>query len=533
MSESSPSTPRWTGSWIESCLLAALALLPWVILETPRGLGLSDEGSLWFLTYETARGGVPVLDHRFYDPGRYFLFAPFVWIFGDGIMAVRWGGVVYVWAAMVLALRAAGETVSHRARRGVLAVALSLWLFPLHKFIDHAVLLAAVFVMTRVVLRPTRGSSFAAGVLAGVAAFIGRNHGMYLVAAYVGIQMALWLARASTTTGARVSMANRLAAFAAGIVLGLLPLWGLLLLQPGFADAYVDFVRQSTVALGKPVPWPWAVAYTRYDWLLSAFNLVVGCLFVWLLLFPALAAWRLWNRFDAARPGDALLLACAALGLGYLPQAFGRPDVSHLAQAIHPAIIGVFPLVASAPRRALLGALTMAGILLAGGVADVYKRLAVQEWRDPQPWVEVEVAGDNLRLSPQSAAYLDRVRQTLERAFPGGRSSGRVYLGPYRAGLYRVLGWDSPCWDSGWPHAIGERQQRGMIAQMEEAQLLGALVWMRAVDGREDLRFDHTHPLVWEYFQTHFVATEVPELPEHLTFVRQDGAAPPGTESTP
>ena len=67
----------------------------------------------------------------------------------------------------------------------------NLWFFPSFKVYEHTVAVAAIFFALRLVERPTLGRHFTSGVLAGLAAFLGRNLGIYCVLASLALTLFL------------------------------------------------------------------------------------------------------------------------------------------------------------------------------------------------------------------------------------------------------------------------------------------------------------------------------------------------------
>jgi hypothetical protein len=41
------------------------------------------------------------------------------------------------------------------------------------------------------------------------------------------------------------------------------------------------------------------------------------------------------------------------------------------------------------------------------------------------------------------------------------------------------------------------------------------------VDGRNELRFRYTHPLVWQYLMTEFEVVKAPDLPSNQQFLKR------------
>jgi hypothetical protein len=64
-------------------------------------------------------------------------------------------------------------------------------------------------------------------------------------------------------------------------------------------------------------------------------------------------------------------------------------------------------------------------------------------------------------------------------------------------------------------------RQREMIRELEAQNVNWALLSDWSPEGRSDLRFESSHPLVWSYLETHFEPTGVPGLPSDAQLLRR------------
>ena len=70
--------------------------------------------------------------------------------------------------------------------------------------------------------------------------------------------------------------------------------------------------------------------------------------------------------------------------------------------------------------------------------------------------------------------------------------------------------------------------QRRMIDQLERHNVNWVLLEDIRTDAHEELRFRHTHPLMWEYIEREFEVFPVDGLPADLSLFRRRGeGAPP------
>src|SRR5919201_6326152 len=82
------------GPW--SVLLLAIALgMASFAIQGRQGINLADEGFLWYGVQQTAHGKVPLRDFQSYDPGRYYWSAAGAFLFGDGLVALRFSETLF------------------------------------------------------------------------------------------------------------------------------------------------------------------------------------------------------------------------------------------------------------------------------------------------------------------------------------------------------------------------------------------------------------------------------------------------------
>lgn len=497
------------------CLLAFLA-------EGRLGFNLWDEGYLWYGVQRVLHGEVPIRDFISYDPGRYYWVAGLLWLFNaHGIVAVRAATALFsalgVLAAALVVLR--GSTSSGLVRLGLCAMAIMLcllWMVPWWKGYDAAISIILVASLARVLTRPSPSRFFVHGVVIGLAAVFGRNHGLYGVVACLLATPVLMLCVDPP------AWHRCIPAWLVGVVVGFSPILLGLVLDRQFAAMFWESIRFTLFEyrgtnLPLPVPWPWTVhgGGTLTQALLTRW--ATGCIFLLLPLFCVagvmVAVLRLRRDRRIVHPE---FVACVATAIPYLNVAFSRADVSHLAQAICPLLIGVLIF----PLRGLGQALLRCVGLPLFVAASLMTALQLHPWyqaRTQPGWHIVDVRGDALCMSEAAAIPVEVVEDLAHRYVS---SSGTLLAAPVWPGAYALLGLKSPVREIYPLFPRSERFQRQEIDRLQRNRPSLVLVYDIAVDGREDLRYAHTHPLIWDYLQANYRQVRSPlELPKLRVYI--------------
>jgi hypothetical protein len=275
---------------------------------------------------------------------------------------------------------------------------------------------------------------------------------------------------------------------------------------PGFARSLLDsllFFARHGSNLPLPYPWPWKLGYENLRWferagLAAAFLLPV-------IAYPVGLLVALRSKGEALRR-RSLLIGSAFIGVFYAHHVMVRSDASHLAQSFLPALLLVFALPAAIPRAraalarpAIWGSLALV-TLLATPVAN--PQLAVY-----RPGVEVpqlvsyEVAGDQLRVVPGHAASLERLESVIhQRVAP----EEMLFVAPFTPSLYPLLGKVSPSWWIYFLWVADTKSQEQIVGELTAQRVRWALIIDMPLDGRRELLFRNSHPLVWQYLRREF-----------------------------
>ena len=485
---------------IIALVLSASMILFMFAWQGSYGFNLGDEGFLWYGVQRVMLGEVPVRDFLAYDPGRYYWSAAFMSLWADnGIISLRAATSIFQFFGLFVGLVLVARSTNRPSFIYLLltAVTLALWMYPRHKLFDISVSLALVGALAYYVEQPTVKRCFIMGLCVGLAAVFGRNHGIYGAVASFGAMVAMQMRGGISPAGVRP-----LVIWAAGICIGYLPVMAMAVGISGFGAAFWEsilaLIEFRTTNLALPVPWPWNVPIAQLPALEAARGLLVGVLFVAILASGILGiVWVLWQSFHK-RTVSPTLTAAVLLVLPYAHFAYSRADVNHLAQGIFPFLIACYAIVG---QRKPAVKWVVGGLMLA--VSMLVMLPMHPGWRCSVDigCVDTTVGSDLLSVEPHIADNLSLLSR-LDRQFSDvGRS---IVVTPLWPGAYAVLGKKSPMWES---YALFPRDadfQREEISRIEKARpgLIMVIDW--PLDGREELRFSNTHPLIAEYFDQNY-----------------------------
>ncbi|WP_175944747.1 hypothetical protein [Caballeronia sp. BCC1704] len=509
---------------VGACLLCGLTF----IAQWKYGFGWSDEGLLWYASQRTALGEVPLRDFFSYDPGRYYWTSAIFRLTGhDGLFTLlascaAFGavGLAAIWFVLCRARMRGGLRIACAV---LIALALG---YPRHKVFEQTASLVLVAMLFFVLLRPRAAMRWSAlGIATGLAAILGRNHGVFYVIA------AVFCMGFSAFSEKRLPGIKIIAAYAGGVVLGYLPLLLAILAVPGFRDAFMTsvlFTKDWQLALPIPFPWRLELRHLPLVDALQAESIGIAC-----LVFPAIycfgiasAAWA--ERKQQERdPSMVLLLASSLAGIPYLQQAFDRADFGHIAQATLP----VFPAAFAAAnfywsnarlRSVVSGAVVAFAVLcviawLPSEPAVAYRRM-MAEAPDAVEWVPI--SGKQFAVPKYEADVLRAVRKTVQSC---NIKSDEFMTAPHFAGIYAYLNAKAPFWELYYLYPRSPEFQRRHIAAMSRTRLI-LLAPDATVDGLERLKLQNTYGLLMRDIAQRFTELQIPGLPQGMKMVGLNGA---------
>lgn len=490
-----------------------------------KGFDLWDEGFTWYGAQRTLQGEVPFRDFMSYDPARYYWSAAFMKLTGsDGLIAFRASNALLQMVAVYLALAAVTRNTPRAGPAFLIlsAVMFTLWMLPYYKMADLFACILLISVFAYLIEAPSPGRYLLAGIGLGFAAFVGRNHGMYGLAA--GGAILLWL---RFRRGGSVPLFKAGCLFGLGVAMGFLPILLMAWVLPGFDKAFLDSIRFlfefKATNLGVPVPWPWRVNFSAPVGIVLR-DVLLGCFFIGALVFGVLSLAHVILR-DPRKPLAPAFAAAAFLGLPYAHYAFSRADYYHLAFGIFPLLIGLLAWLAT--QRPIVK-WAAAGTLLAGSVLTMFTFQTGWQCRAAAHCAEETISGSKILMEPRFADDVTLIRQLEAQYAPNGRS---FVVAPLWPGAYALLDRRSPMWESYALFKRTEAFEKGEIARIEAAQPGFVFIFDHALDGHDELRFKNTHPLTHAYVVEHFERVRYPFRDDYQVYVSKGNAglreAPP------
>lgn len=464
------------------------------------GFSLWDEGFLWYGVQRVMLGEVPIRDFMSYDPGRYYWSAVLMGLWGDnGIMALRKTVAIFQAVGLFVGLRLIHRSTPNQNVLYLLfaAITLLVWMYPRHKLFDISLSVMLIGALSFLIQKPTSERYFITGLCIGLIAVFGRNHGIYGVAGSGGI--IAWLAFKREEGPCLI---RALALWASGVVVGFLPVLLLAVLVPGFALAFWESIRflfeVKATNLPLPVPWPWRVNFASIPVGEAIRGVLVGLFFIAVVVSGVLSTiWMVWRRYQNKQATPALV-AATFLALPYAHYAYSRADVGHLAQGIFPLLVGLLVLLATQPTKIKW---SLAFVLCGASLWVMHVVHPSWQCHANSQCVGIEISGNNLLVDPNTANDVELLRKLADRFAGDGQS---FIVTPFWPGAYALLARKSPTWEIYALFPRSETFEKKEIERIRAAEPSFAFVLDFPLDGRDELRFRNTHPIIHQYILDNF-----------------------------
>jgi len=484
-------------------LLVIFSVASLFLWQSHKGLNLADEGYLWYGAQRVTMGEVPIRDFMAYDIGRYYWSAAFMSILGDtGIVTLRIGIAVFQASALFigLALLTRNSAKPSLAFCLLAAITLIVWMFPQYRIFDISLPIILIGALTFLIQQPTIHRYFLTGFIVGLAAVFGRNHGMYGV---IGCLCVIYYLNTKCMSRPPPFVAS--VAWISGLVIGYLPVMVFIVVVPGFALAFGESVRLlfeiKTTNYPLPVPWPWLAPFGKAPIIIAIRSVLEGVFFIAIAFFGLVGiAWVILKKIQD-KSDSPMLIASICMALPYAHYAYSRADIEHLAPGIPPFLLGTLALLANQPAK-----IKWPFAALICGASLLLMLPAHPGWLCYlQPCVELNVAGDNLKIDRGTAGNLITLNTLAEQFAPKGQT---FIAAPFWPGAYAALGRKSPVWEIYMLFPRNTLFQNAEIERIKAAKPGFAVILDFPLDGREELRFRSTHPIIDQYIRNNFIHLE-------------------------
>lgn len=494
-----------------------IGILLW--FEGNIGLDFADEGALWYGVWRTKFGYIPSMDFQSYDPGRYYWATFWSYVLGDGIIGLRISTGIFAAFGLILGLLAARRVTSSFWPLVPIGILLVMWMYPRHKIFDISLSLAAVFFAVRLIENPSLLRHFSSGVFVGLAAFFGKNHGFY------GFLTFFFLILYAYVKTRENGMIKRISLFLAGVAVGYLPMFVLVFAVSGFLDSLLDSImllkEHGETSLYVPVPWPWVTDYSRLG-VTQIFQIFsTGLWFLLMPLFYLCAIITLLSVQIKNLNSKHLLLASTTIGVFYMHHAFSRADIAHLAQGIHPLLLGFVSLsYAMEFNRKKIVLIGLAAVIFSLTIFSVtFLNPFTLKLNAPSgAYVKYDIEGDGVWIRKEQADLIDNVKRIVQERVPINES---VLIAPHWPIMYRILQKECPIWLIYFVFPENLQRQEKMITELKLKNVNYAIIGDEALDNRDDLRIRNTHSILYQHLMTAFEPIAVTGLPANYVLLHR------------
>ncbi len=487
---------------------SAFVVLILFIWQSNMRFNLWDEGFLWYGAQRVMQGEIPIRDFNAYDPGRYYWSAAFMSLWGDnGIVALRGSLAIFQIIGLFVSLLLVSRTIKKQNLFFLLlaAIILTTWMFPRFRMFDISLSILLISILAFLVENPTYRRYFFTGFCVGLVAVFGRNHGVYGIVGSVGVM--IWLNIKSVEGPGLI---KGFILWSAGVITGFMPILFMVLLIPGFAIAFWESIyfllfEIKGTNLPLPVPWPWLVDFAALSVNRSIQGVFVGLLFIAIIIFGVLSiSWVVLQKVSNKQVPPTLV-AASFLALPYAQYSYSRAALDQLTLGIFPMLVGCLVILSTQKTKVKL---SLALILCIVSIHVTYKSYPSWHCRAGKACVNIEISGSDIRVRGETARDIKLLRKLTNQYARDGRSFIATPLWP---GAYSLLERKSPMWDI---YALFPRSQSFEKAEIERIKVADpgfALIFDFPLDGRDELRFKNTHPLIHQYILDNF--ERIPDSP--------------------
>jgi hypothetical protein len=484
------------------------------------GLTYSDEGFLWYGAVRTLAGDSPILDFQSYDPGRYYWSAFWMTFLGESMLALR--GCVALFQLLSVYCGLLALSRAHRSWRVFVPVGLLLivWMSPrYYRLFEVGTSLIALYFAVLLIERPSLRRHFVVGAFTGLAAFLGRNLGLYTAASFGLLILFVW---------ARVDKADwwkKTACWSLGILAGYSPMLIMLVAVPGFYESIfaslMEMVDRGSTNIPLPIPWPWVANYSRLNLSNAAHAFSNGALFLWMPLFYLSLAFIIARTPSSQLRSRAVLIAGIAVGSMYMHYAYSRADLEHLLVPMPVLLVTM----AAVPfdfgggryrvgQRLVLASFAILTLLSAGLKSPLYLKASTPA----KDLVAYDVGGTNFWISASGAKLIASVQKIDEELIP--KDEGLLIV-PFWSAFYVMLERESPLRELYFTDQQPEAHEHAAIERLKQKRVNWVLLGNVSLQENSFSRFRATHPLLFEHLRRDFVAVKVDGLRRSFSLLQR------------
>lgn len=473
-----------------------------------QGFNLADESYLWYGSQRVLAGEIPILDFMSYDPGRYYWSAGFMSILNsNGIYAQRVAIAAFqflgIYAGLLLISSELTGSKKDRLAYLILITIIFLgWMFPSHKLFDISVSILLVILIKFLITKPNQKRFLLTGIFLGMIFFFGKNHGLY---GLISLVLAIcWL---TLTRENKKILKVGSVYLILGLMLGLAPLIMMMAIIPEFYIAYFNNIK-SIFDAGKtnfdlPIPWPWTIDYQTISLSQIIDKFLIGSIFILLIILDFIFVVYICCKSICKKILPLSFVASVFVSIPYIHFAYSRADLSHLAQSIFPLLIGIFIILGSSNQKVKWGI----GFLVLGISARLTFPL-LPCWNEE--CIPEKIYQDQLNINKKTEAYVTLIGKLREKYCIDGDPYVVI---PFMPGAYAIFNAKSPVWGIYVQHPQTINAQLSEISKIESAHPKFILINTKGVDGKVELSYPKTHPLVYTYIKNQFTREKIP-LPE-------------------
>ena len=463
----------------------------------------NGEGYLWYGVQRTMLGEIPIRDFSSYDIGRYYWVAAILYLYGNmGIIELRFAVAIFQIIGLFVALNLIHTKTKKQDLFLLCAsiVILCVWILIIshHKAFDATCSIILIAIFSHLIEAPTYKRYFLTGIVIGIVAVFGRNHGMYGVLGAIITILYLEVSHKDWKV-----FSKKIGIGLLGIILGYLPILIMMLCISGFGVAMWESITTlfelKTTNLPLPIPYPWHVNFSDTSIMRIISNVGIGLFFIAIVLFPVLTLISIvWRKYKNKSELSPVIIASAFMAIPYAHYAYSRADLGHLAHGIFPLLIG--SIVFFSTKTKFVKYLFIGTMCVLSLVILRFSHLPAYCYANPD-CVKVEVSGSVLNVLPEREKEILFFRELVAVYAPDNEN---ILITPLMPGMYPLLQKVSPMKDSFAIFKQNEKEQQLEIERIKRADPSVILIWDLALDGRDDLRFKNTHSLIYQYILEQF-----------------------------